>query len=169
MNIEFRLTMNLLDRIHKQLSLPHPFAAERVGFISCGLSQLPNNGLLILAESYLAVADSDYIDNPHYGALMSSPAIRKALQFSFKNRKVMFHVHRHEHKGHPKFSSIDLRESSKFIPDFWKVQPKLPHGIIVLSHDSLSGLCWHPNSDKTIPINKFSLVKQSRSSARWIA
>lgn len=169
MKIEFRLTLNLLDSIHKQLSLPHSFAAERVGFISCGVSKLPDNGLLILGESYLPVADDDYIDSPHYGALMGSPAIRKSLQYSYKNHKAMFHVHRHEHKGNPHFSSIDLRESEKFIPDFWKVQPKMPHGIIVLSHDSMSGLCWYPNNENPEPIKKFSIIKPSKSNARWIA
>ncbi len=169
MKIEFRLTVNLLDRIHKQLSLPHSFAAERVGFISCGVSELPHNGLLILGESYLPVADNDYIDSPHYGALMGSSAIRKALQFSYKNCKTMFHVHRHEHEGNPHFSSIDLRESEKFIPDFWKVQPNMPHGIIVLSHNSMSGLCWYPNNAKPKPIKIFSIIKQSKSNARWIA
>jgi len=169
MKIEFRLTVNLLDRIHKQLSLPHSFASERVGFISCGVSELPNNDLLLLGETYLPVADNDYIDSPHYGALMGSSAIRKALQFSYKNHKAMFHVHRHEHKGIPNFSSIDLDESEKFIPDFWKVEPKMPHGIIALSHDSMTGLCWYPNTDKIIPINKFSLIKQSKFNARWIA
>jgi len=166
MKIEFRLTVNLLDRIHKQLSLPHMFAVERVGFISCGVSELPENGLLILGETFLPVADNDYIDSPHYGALMGSSAIRKALQFSYKNYKAMFHVHRHEHKGTPHFSSIDLRESKKLIPDFWKVQSKIPHGIIVLSHDSMSGLCWYPNNDQTIPIKKFSLIKHTKSNAR---
>lgn len=169
MRIEFRMTENLLDHIHNKLSLPHTFAAERVGFISCGISELPNNDLLILGESYLPVADNDYINSPKYGALMGSPAIRKALQFTYQNRRAMFHVHRHEHKGHPKFSSVDLRESAKFVPDFWKVQPRLPHGIIVLSHDSMTGLCWHPDSNKQIPIKQFSIINSQKSNARWIA
>ncbi|GBE09358.1 hypothetical protein BMS3Abin11_02491 [bacterium BMS3Abin11] len=163
MKIEFRMTLNLLNRIHEQLSLPHPFTSERVGFISCGVSKLPNNGLLILGETYLPVSDEDYIDSSHFGALMGSQAIRKALQFSYSNHRAMFHVHRHEHNGRPQFSSIDLRESANFIPDFWNVQPKMPHGIIVLSHDSMSGLCWHPNHVKKIPISQFSIIKQTNS------
>jgi len=169
MKIEFRITSQLLKKIHEQLSIPHPFAAERVGFISCGIAKLPENNLLVLGESFLSVKDADYINNPNFGAMMNSSAIRKALQFSYKHRRAIFHVHRHEHKGIPQFSSIDLRESAKFIPNFWNVQPNLPHGIIVVSHDSMAGLCWHPNHDELISIDQFSIIQQAASKARWIA
>lgn len=92
---------------------------------------------------------------------MNSSAIRKAIQFSYKHRRAIFHVHRHEHKGMPQFSPIDLSESAKFIPNFWNVQPNLPHGIIVLSYDSMAGLCWHPSYDELVSIDQFSVMQQT--------
>lgn len=70
----------------------------------------------------------------------------------------MFHVHMHEHWGRPWFSHIDSRESAKFVPDFWNVRPEFPHGALVLSLDSVSGLCWMSQLNKPIRISKFSIV-----------
>ena len=58
----------------------------------------------------------------------------------------MFHVHRHEHRGLPRFSHVDITEATRFVPDFWKVQPTFPHGVLVLSHDRMHGLCWLPSA-----------------------
>ena len=76
MKINFRITSNLLERIHHDLSRPHPYAEERVGFILCGVGGLPGNDLLILGENYHPVSDEHYIDDIRYGAMMGSPAIR---------------------------------------------------------------------------------------------
>ncbi len=161
MKISFRITSSLLKQIHDDLSRPHPYAAERVGFISCGVGNLTNNNLLILGENYHPVSSEHYIDNPNYGAMMGSSAIRDALQLAYKRQISIFHVHRHEHIGKPDFSHIDLIESNKFIPDFWKVRPNRPHGAIVLSHDSMAGLCWHPKEEIPVPIDSFSVIKQT--------
>ncbi len=169
MKINFRMASNLLQRIHNDLSRPHSYAYERVGFISCGVADLPGKGLIILGENYHPVADKNYIDDNHYGAMMNSEAIRDAMQYSYHHSLSMFHIHRHEHNGLPRFSGIDLKESFKFIPDFWNVQPNLPHGILVLSHDSIAGLCWIPQENRPTHIAGFSFVKQTSGHHRWIA
>lgn len=150
----FRISNQLLQNIHDDLNLPHKFAAERVGFICCRQGKVDGDTTLLLAGDYRRVDDNDYINDPHVGAMINSAAIRKALQFSFNNHAAMFHVHRHEHKGKPMFSPIDMREYQQFIPDFFKVQPKLPHGAIVLSQDSAFGAVWHPGATQLQAINE---------------
>ena len=166
MKTAFRITRNLLAAIYSDLSRPHPFAAERVGFISCAVGDLPGHGLVLLAQDFHPVADRDYVDNPTVGAMMGSAAIRSALQLAYNQQVSMFHVHRHEHDGRPWFSRVDLRESARFVPDFWKVRPGFPHGAIVLSHDSMAGLCWDPQKGSPSPISEMSVVGQHLSTIR---
>lgn len=149
-----RISNQLLKNIHADLNRPHKFAAERVGFICCRPAEVGEDTTLLLAGDYQCVDDNDYINDPHVGAMINSSAIRKALQFSFNNHASMFHVHRHEHKGKPMFSQIDMREYQKFIPDFFKVQSKLSHGAIVLSHDSALGAIWYPGTTQMQAINE---------------
>lgn len=141
MNIVFRATESFLQIVREDLARPHPFAAERVGFISIRAAAIPD-GILLLAERYHPVADSDYIDDRDVGAMMNQDAIRKALDIALLQTVGMFHVHMHDHSGDPWFSRTDLREQVKFVPDFFKVCRKLPHGAIVLSHDCAAGRVW---------------------------
>lgn len=158
MTIHFKMTSILLDGIRQDLARSHPFAAERVGFVSCRVGARPSGGMVILAQEYHPVADDDYLPDPTVGAKMGPSAIRKALQFAFGNECSMFHVHMHEHRGIPRFSSIDLREAGKFMPDFWNVQPRMPHGALVLSFDSATGICLTPGRHGMEPISRITLV-----------
>jgi hypothetical protein len=142
----FKIQRALLTSIHADLSRPHKFAAERVGFIACKVGSLPGDGLGVFAQSYLPVYDDHYEDDASVGAMLNGGAFREALQYSYRHQTGMFHVHRHEHRGCPRFSEVDLAESGKFIPDFWKVQSQIPHGALVLSHDSMHGRCWVPGN-----------------------
>jgi hypothetical protein len=140
----FKIQKRMLDEIHADLSRPHPFAAERVGFISCKIASIDTSSVAVLAQTYLPVADDHYEDDPSVGAMLNGAAFRAALQHSYRSRTAIFHVHRHEHRGQPRFSHVDIGEAKRFVPDFWKVQPAFPHGVIVLSHDRMHGLCWFP-------------------------
>jgi len=104
------------------------------------------------------VSDGDYVRDPSVGAMMGASAIRKALQIALSNEVGMFHVHVHGHYGPPRFSRVDLHETAKFVPDFWHVRPQAVHGAIVLSVDSIAGLCWHPQASMPVPISEFSIV-----------
>ncbi len=157
MKAVFRINRALLDLVHEDLSRPHGFAHERVGFIACKVAAL-QDGHLVLAESYNPVHDDDYEDDPTVGAMMGPGAIRKALQFAYHHPVGMFHVHRHEHKGQPGFSRTDVRESAKFIPDFWKVRPSTPHGAIVLSYDAIAGAWWDPATRQAQTIDEFAIL-----------
>ncbi len=69
----------------------------------------------------------------------------------------MFHVHMHGHAGRPGFSRIDLREQSKFVPDFFKVRREMPHGAIVFSRDMAAGRVWL-NPASVSAISEFDVV-----------
>lgn len=158
MTTHFKITRKLLDGIRRDLDRRHAFAAERVGFISCKVGALASGGVVILAHAYQPVEDDDYLNDPAVGAMMGPDAIRKAMQHAYNENVSMFHVHTHDHLGTPWFSKIDLREAKKFVPDFWNVRPEMPHGALVLSMDSLAGLCWLPATRQTEEISKFLII-----------
>lgn len=169
MKITFKIPHGLFNEIHRDLSRPHKFAAERVGFIACGASVFGADGLLLLGDTYHPVADHHYIDDPRVGAMMNSDAIRSALEIAYNRNVAMFHVHRHEHYGKPGFSRVDRRESTRFVPDFFKARPSLPHGALVFSHDSVAGLCWLARDKHPLEIQEFAVVGSQVSGLRAIA
>jgi hypothetical protein len=170
MNLVFRVRADLLAFVRRDLERPHPFAAERVGFFTCRAGHLMDHGLLVLAGGYDPVADDDYLRDPRVGAMMGPAAIRKALQRAYNNGQEdigMFHVHMHDCRGYPGFSSTDLTESAKFVPDFYNVAPRMPHGTVVLSRDRAAGLCWLKQTEKFIEISRFSSVGGPLQIWKW--
>src|SRR5258708_24881396 len=85
--------------------------------------------------------------------MMGSSAIRKALEIAYLRKVTMIHVHLHDHRGVPRFSSVDLTESAKFMPNFFHVVARLPHCAIVLSADHAAGLCWRPGHERPVYID----------------
>lgn len=158
MKILFKIAGQLLHSIRADLVRPHAFAAERVGFISCRVGGLKPSGVIILAQDYHPVADVDYLEDMTVGAMMGAGAIRKALEYAYNHKVSMFHVHLHANFGLPKFSKTDLRESEKFVPDFWNVRPEMPHGAIILSYNSIAGRCWYPGKKKPLQMQRFQIV-----------
>lgn len=169
MKVTFRFPRSLLVKIHHDLDRPHKFAAERVGFVSCNYRAIQSGNIELLAQGYYPVADNHYIDDPRVGAMMGSSAIRAALQLAYQKPVSMFHIHRHEHHGSPRFSPVDTRENARFIPDFWKVRSDFPHGAIVLSFDSMTGRCWVHPTMPPVPIGQFEILEQQASNLRGIA
>jgi hypothetical protein len=151
MNVHFKLTAVMLEGIIADLRRPHPFALERAGFIACKVSAC-RAGIVVLAHTYISLPDAWYVDDPRFGCVFNAEAMRAAMQFALSNDASIFHVHIHDHEGPPCFSRPDLRESSKFVPDFWNVKPAMPHGTIVLSRDAAAGLCWYPRQEKPFRI-----------------
>lgn len=164
MNLTFRITDQLLGEVHADLGRPHPFAAERVGFLTCGVGALSCAGLAIYAATYHPVLDDDYVEDHRAAAMLGPRAFRKILQFAYREPTSVFHVHRHEHSGLPSPSRTDQTESTRFVPDFWKVCPNHPHGIIILSLDSIYGRVWHPKSHQILPFTQYKIVGESPTS-----
>ena len=169
MKIIFKFPQQLLTAIHNDLDRSHRFAAERVGFVRCESTSTANGDWEIVVRQYFPIADEHYIDDPRVGAMMGPAAIRTALQIAYQHPVSMFHIHRHDHRGNPRFSPIDARENARFIPDFWKVSPKLPHGAIVLSLNSMFGMCWIQPGIAPVPINRFEIQQTPLSNLRGIA
>jgi hypothetical protein len=157
-----RVTLRIMDRLllqaRRDLSRPHLFAAERVGFISCKVGGLKPNGIVLLASEYHPISDHDYVDDKSVGAMIGPGAFRMALQTSWNKNAGMFHVHLHEHHGTPWFSQVDIMEAHRYVPDFWNVKPRLSHGVLVLSHDSVAGLCWNTRNEEPARINEVCIV-----------
>lgn len=150
MGAMFRQESGFVRDVRRDLARPHAFAAERVGFITIKAAHARDQ-LVLLAHGYHPVADEDYVNDPRVGAMMGQEAIRKGLELALFNQVGVFHVHMHEHKGPPGFSRLDLQEQLKFVPDFFKVRPEMPHGAIVLSHDHAAGRVWlGPNAVEEI-------------------
>jgi hypothetical protein len=157
MNIRFKITTALLTTIRIDLQRPHPFAHERVGFISAGLAGAHDN-LLILAREYRPVRDEEYLRDPRVGAMISDQAIRRARQWAMDERVAIFHVHTHGGRGVPGFSGVDKSENAKFIPNFVSVAPQCVHGAIVLSDDAGFGQVWFGRKSPQAFITAFSQI-----------
>jgi hypothetical protein len=140
-----RLMDSFVADVRTDLGRSHPIAFERVGFVACRNAVL-DDGVVLLPIEYLPVAEEDYLEAPEFGALISSNAIRKALQVAYSRAVSMIHVHMHLGKGVPGPSRTDTREMGKLMPDFVKVRPGLPHAALVLSTNSARGFFWYQSS-----------------------
>jgi hypothetical protein len=114
--------------------------------------------LLSMVHAYHPVSDEDYIDDPRYGALINGNAFRKAMQLAYQNNVGLLHAHLHPHRGLPAPSATDLRETHKFVPDFFNVRPELPHGTLILSYDHASGRMWSPSDRKPYDVSRITVV-----------
>jgi proteasome lid subunit RPN8/RPN11 len=166
MNILFKIKTSSLNQIRDDLARTHPFAAERVGFVFCRMGEVKPGALVILAHTFMPVEDGDYLSDTSVGAMMGPAAIRKALQFAYNNAVGVFHIHTHAHCGIPRPSRTDLKETMKFVPDFWHVRPRMPHGALIVSSDSISGRCWYPGHKAPIGISQFTFVGSPLVSVR---
>lgn len=157
MNIRFKITGALLAEIRTDLRRSHPFAHERVGFISAGLTAA-HGELLILAREYRPLHDDEYLPDSTVGAMMSSEAIRRARQWAMDGGAAIFHVHSHGGHGLPGFSGVDARENAKFVPNFVSVAPHAVHGAIILSDTAAIGQVWLDRKSRQPFIARFCEV-----------
>lgn len=161
MKYMLRASPLLWRAMHDDLSRPHPHAHERVAFAFANAATLGGDRLGLYLSHYRPVPDENYIYEPHVGALINGDALRDAMQFAYANQLSVFHVHRHEHDGRPWFSEYDLRESNKFMPDFFHVASRGPHGALLLSHDSAVGIVWESKAAKPQLLNEIAALDRS--------
>lgn len=145
MSYELRLPANLLRSIHGDLDRPHEFALERVGFLYCTRAR-GSDITLLLGGFYAPVDDADYLPSDEYGALVGAGGIRRAMERAYADKSCVIHVHRHEHRGVPRFSPADTATNDELIPAFWNVAPRAVHGAMVLSHDRARCALWDSDS-----------------------
>lgn len=154
----FKLPSRVLSSARADLGRKHPFAYERVGFLTAGASFLKDATLLLLGREYRPIEDDDYIRTREVGAMIGPDAMRKGLQHAYKTKSALFHIHTHGGRGRPGFSSVDLADSPNFVPSFFNAIPAMPHGVIVLSDDSARGLIWISPTEQPTYIDGFVQV-----------
>lgn len=147
----FKITRSMIDQVRRDLRTPHPFAAERVGFLFARIGNQSEPEKLILPETYAPVPDHQYIDDPKVGARIDSAAIRSAMQTALAVGVSVFHVHMHEHPGRPRFSGVDLANYPSLIGALRNVAPNIAHGALLLSEDSCDALVWLPGAARPVP------------------
>ena len=146
MKTHIKFAKQLLDFARADLARRHTFAYERVGFFTAGAT-VCTGAVTLLIRAYVPVDDADYLHNPKVGATIGSNAMRKALQFAYRTRSSLLHVHSHGGRGRPEFSEVDLDSGSEFVPGFFHAIPRMPHGMMVLSSDSASAKIWFDESE----------------------
>jgi hypothetical protein len=157
MTFTFRMTADFARQMREDLLRAHAYAHERVAFISARPSET-GHGLVLLACQYHPVADDDYVPDPAVDAMMSECAVRKAMQIAWRSKCSMIHVHLHEHRGVPGFGRLDMQENGRFMPEFFNVQPLMPHAAIVLSHNAAAGLIWPKRGRGPVPFDEIAEV-----------
>jgi hypothetical protein len=145
MSVVVRMPRALYQRASDDLTRPHDFAWERVGFLF-GRAGGGGGSTLLLMTSYDSVADDCYVQDARVGARINSTAIRAAMQRALTTGEVVLHVHVHDHRGVPGFSWVDERELARLVPSFARVAPNVPHGALVLSRDRGSAMVWMPSA-----------------------
>ncbi len=158
MKTHFKISASLLKEAMDDFKRAHPFAGERVGFFVCRFGMSGSRELLILAHRYLSAADEHYLESTECGALLGPEGFHVPFNFAFVNAVGVFHVHLHDHIGTPRFSLVDKREMSRYVPDFFNARPRVPHGAVVLSRNSISGKVWTDRRSKGQSIDRFTLV-----------
>ena len=165
MNITVKISGKTLDEVRKDLARPHPFAWERVGFLTASPAKVPR-GLLLFVDRYFPVEDGDYERNDIVGAQIGSNAMRKAVQAAYRPNRALLHIHTHGGCGKPHFSGVDLRSADEFIPGLFSPIPSMPHGLLVLSNDDANGKLWLGSQGDPVKINEFIRV-DSHYSKKW--
>lgn len=161
MKVEIRLTGSLHGEILRDLARPHPFAAERVGFVFGRVGTLAGEGRLIVLNRYHSIPDKKYIEDPSVDAKIGSDAITGAMQAVYYGRPAregVFHIHVHPHRGETGMSGVDARETPKMMPGFQSVGREAAHGIIILSLDHGAGWVWLPGRKDPIAADTISVI-----------
>jgi hypothetical protein len=153
-----RIMRELCVQVREDLARRHEFAYERVGFLSAKLGNDALGEPLVLFSNYNPVPDEQYIEDPHSGARINSDAIRGAMQRVLDTGQGLFHVHRHEHRGKPEFSSMDLDETPRIVSSLRVAGPTQAHGMLLLSHDHCIAHVWLPSSAESIVADRVSVV-----------
>jgi hypothetical protein len=161
-----RLARGLYDRVLADLRRPHPFAYERVGFLSARLGTAADGLRLVLLTDYHPVPDDQYVKDSSCGARINSDAIREAMQRVLNTGAGSFHVHLHEHRGTPWFSDTDADETPRVVAGLRTVGPAAPHGMLLLSDDQAEAWVWQPGEAEHVRASLITVVGRPMSFLR---
>lgn len=161
MNIELKLTGTLYEQIINDLARPHPFAAERIGFVFGRTGELDDENKLVLLTRYHSIPDDQYIDDASVGACIGTDAITEATQavyYGRPKREGIYHVHMHGHYGRTGMSKVDADDIPRLIPGFRSVGKGAAHGIIIMSFDHGTAWIWMPGQESPAVAANLSVI-----------
>ncbi len=157
-NTVIRIPAELYKKMIEDLNRPHPFAAERVGFLAASFLQSDSNSTIITITGYHTVPDEDYIDDKEVGASINTNAIRREMQEVIRTGHGCLHVHLHNHAGKPYPSITDKKSLPDVSRSFLNANPAVPCGYLILSEDNF--YCALYDFEKTQPAfaDQFTIV-----------
>lgn len=155
MNYQLRLSEVIYGQIQKDLARPHPFALERIGFLS---ARSDASGRIFLGYEYVPVAENDYLPDDEVGAKIGSGAIRAALQRVLSTGDSVFHVHKHDHPGQTRMSRVDAKSLCELMPSFHSASPRARHGALILSQNEATAWIWDQESRIFAPVERTTII-----------
>lgn len=145
-----RIPLALMKTVVADLARKHAFAAERVGFLFASASDLTAKRPLLLARDYAPVKDYEYIRDFRVGARIDDNAIRSVRERILQRQEAALHVHAHIGRGMPCLSRTDIAQLPPVVQSFCTTGPDLPHGLVLLSEDSVTSFVWMPGQTAAI-------------------
>jgi proteasome lid subunit RPN8/RPN11 len=153
---------NIYRNIRKDLRRPHPYAAERVGFV---FIKYDNDRLEV--TGYMSIPDEFYINDPSVGASINHHAISRAMMRAFETKESIFQIHIHEGYGIPNFSRTDINSHPDFLQSFRNANSKGIHGFILLSEDCVLTRYWLAGNASYIDTTSFSIKRDHWLQRLW--
>jgi len=150
------------ENIRRDLQRPHPYAAERVGFV---FVKSINNKLEV--TEYMTVPDKFYIKDPSVGASINHQAISTAMMRAFKTKEGILQVHEHGGYGIPRFSKTDIKSHPDFLQSFRNAHSKGIHGFILLSKDRVLTRYWPVGQSNYLDTANVTIIGDSWWQRLW--
>lgn len=152
--IQLRMTQYIYQGIKNDLSRPHKYAYERMGYVFIK----PSGKSVLVVTGYEPIPDEFYIKDRTVGARIDHRGIALAMKRADENKEGILHTHIHDKTGIPRFSTVDETDHLNFLRSFRNAEPTMPHGFLLLSTDKLMARVWYPKSESFKNIFRYTIV-----------
>mgnify|MGYP003640909620 CR=1 FL=1 len=156
--VTLRISQELCKQIKKDLSRPHKFAYERVGFVIGNSKTISENEDIICISEYISIDDYHYIKDDSVGARINEDAIRNAMQISMNRKCSIFHVHVHYGEGTPEFSLTDLDELPSIADAMVNANSSNVHGVLLLNSNGANAILRIKKSKGNVHLKKIAII-----------
>ena len=156
MKPHLKIPSSLLERALFDLERAHPFALERVGFLSCRQASGPS-GPILFCYDYHPIADEDYVQDKTCGARIGERPIHAAMQRILDEGAAQIWVHTHGSKWNTNPSPLDREEGPRMLRSLVNVGRNLCNGWAVISEREATGQVWIPDHGPVL-LDQFSVV-----------